>query len=509
LVRVVRQLGESPSACYASELLRSLCAQITLAFGWPCTTIDYELSALSSCFGELLRLVESEYTTRLVIVLDDLQRLQTTGSATLLSWFPCALPSNIHLICSINQTETALLDTLRSRISLDHFVPLPLVQTATHFSQLISSKLRDQHRQLTAVQMQTLLQRFARSLQDCVQNDNNNNTASPSSVECKSTFASIGQAPEEQPRSDSAASFASNASTRASGDRSKSIGDATRTYTESQQAARLSDASRSLSDACKPLSESIRSVDLNVSDSSASSRNSVVPTPDSSPPELISPMLIQLLVDSELISWSSEHVISRPDQLPATVTQLMSNVLSPLERMFGVKMLAKLCAYLACSRYGLREIELHELITSEDSGSSNGARIWLHIKHSLRPFLRQVFILSRPYLQWAHSPLLVEVCRRYVRNEQMRRRIHNELANAFILGFKEVRSPNSATHDSSAIPPVRPSFDFSAFFSLIGAFELLFSRSTCSASAKPHFLFTRTLSYRTQNHNNRTATKSN
>lgn len=443
LVRVVRQLGESPSACYASELLRSLCAQITLAFGWPCTTTDYELSALSTCFGELLRLVESEETARLVIVLDDLQRLQTTGTATLLSWFPCTLPSNIHLICSINQTEMSLLDTLRSRISLDHFVTLSSVQTAAQFLQLISSKLRDQHRQLTDIQMQTLLQRFARHLTDMPANDTNNN--SPNPLDYKIIGSKIAQLAEDQNRFESPTTDSTSTTSRASGDRSKSIGDATRTYNESQQqSGRLTDASRSLSDASKPLS----------SNTTASGRSSAVPpslptTADvSSPADQISPMLVQLLVDSELIGWNSDHVVIRPDQLPATVTQLLSNVLSPLERMFGVKMLAKLCAYLACSRYGLREIELHELITSEDTGSSNGARIWLHIKHALRPFLRQVFILSRPYLQWAHPPLLAEVCRRYVRNEQMRRRIHNELANAFILGFKEVRAFGSYIHFS-------------------------------------------------------------
>ena len=440
LVRVVRQLGESPSSCYSSELLRSLCSQITIAFDWPCSATDFELSALSSCFGELLRMVESDPIAQLVIVLDDLQRIQSGGSgAALLSWFPCALPSNIHLICSINQSETSLLDTLRARISNDHFVALPAIQTTRQLSHLIAAKLRDQQRQLTSTQMQTVLQRFQRHLQPEPDTQQelilNSPMPSPQLMGNRVT--------PELLRMDSVGAdlAAINASIR--GDRSKSIGDATRS--ESTQ-PKLADTYRSLSDASKPYSDATS--DIVTSTSTSGPTANLVHTPatpsgstssaDLSLSEPISPMLVQLLVDGELSHWSSDHVCTRPDQLPASVGQLLSSSLAPLERMFGVKMLAKLCAYLACSRYGLREIELHELITSEDTGSCNGARIWLHIKYALRPFLRQVFILGRPYLQWAHSPLLAEVRRRYVRNEQMRRRIHNELANAFYLGFTEV-----------------------------------------------------------------------
>lgn len=80
-----------------------------------------------------------------------------------------------------------------------------------------------------------------------------------------------------------------------------------------------------------------------------------------------------------------------------------------------------------------------ELISSEDTLQSNPIHSWLNIHHTLAPFLSENFILGRPYLNWRHAIFRSEIQHRYVKSDLMRRRIHTELANAFYLGFSDVR----------------------------------------------------------------------
>ena len=44
--------------------------------------------------------------------------------------------------------------------------------------------------------------------------------------------------------------------------------------------------------------------------------------------------------------------------VPNSIEQLLNLSLLKLERAFGTKILAKICTYLAYTRYGLREVEL-------------------------------------------------------------------------------------------------------------------------------------------------------
>ena len=83
-----------------------------------------------------------------------------------------------------------------------------------------------------------------------------------------------------------------------------------------------------------------------------------------------------------------------------------------------------------------------ELISSEDTLQSNPIHSWLNIHHTLSPFLSENFILGRPYLNWQHAVFRHEIQHRYVKSDLMRRRIHTELANAFYLGFTDVRHFN-------------------------------------------------------------------
>lgn len=263
----MRLIGQSPASCYSSELLRTLCVNISLAFGNELPTalsgmVDHELSSLVAWLNELLKLVELNFADHvLLIILDDLHLVKSLKSkSTYLSWFPFSLPSNVHLICSMDERDTALLDVLRTRISADNFVRLPATLSDWSIGeQIIRTKLSANYeRSLTANQWRCL---------------------------------------QEQ---------------------STSFQNATMLY-------------------------------------------------------------LNLLVSNELKNWTStetkelqefsarmaakeaKELIAGPDApeiVPTSIEQLLNLSLLKLERAFGTKILAKICTYLAYTRYGLREVEL-------------------------------------------------------------------------------------------------------------------------------------------------------
>ncbi|RWS25942.1 hypothetical protein B4U80_03486 [Leptotrombidium deliense] len=174
IVRIVRHVGQSPSSSYTSELLRSLCLHITLAFGFEMrSNINYELSSLSIWFQELLKLIETTTTNvHLVIVLDDLHHLKSPQTSTILGWMPWNLPPNVHLVCSVSENEESVLKLLKSRITSDNFIRLQLINNSNTILSMLQSKLRDRKRSLTSEQWNSVKQRIE-------QNDYNENPLSP------------------------------------------------------------------------------------------------------------------------------------------------------------------------------------------------------------------------------------------------------------------------------------------------------------------------------------------
>lgn len=226
--------------------------------------VDHELSSLVAWLNELLKLVELNFADHvLLLILDDLHLVKSLKSkSTYLSWFPFSLPSNVHLICSVDERDTALLDVLRTRISADNFVRLPAILSDWSIGErIIRTKLSASYeRSLTANQWRCL---------------------------------------QEQ---------------------STSFPNATMLY-------------------------------------------------------------LNLLVSNELKHWTStetkelqefsarmaakeaKELIARdgqesPEIVPNSIEQLLNVSLLKLERAFGTKILAKICTYLAYTRYGLREVEL-------------------------------------------------------------------------------------------------------------------------------------------------------
>ena len=278
IVRIVRLIGNSPASCYSSELLRTLCVNISLAFGNDLSSVsltnivDHELSSLATWLNELLKIVELNFSDHiLIIILDDLHLVKSLKSkSTYLSWFPFSLPSNVHLICSVDECDNDLLTVLRSRISADYF--LRLQSTFTNdwsiIKQIITTKLISNYdRTLTSNQWRCL--------------------------ELQST----------------------------------SFQKATMLYLNLLVTNELKHWT---SNESKELSE-YTSRTLAIQDAKE--------------------IILKETKDSKESSSLNEI-------LPLSIEQLLNLSILKLERAFGTKILAKICTYLAYTRYGLREVEL-------------------------------------------------------------------------------------------------------------------------------------------------------
>lgn len=241
--------------------------------------IDHELSSLATWLNELLKIVESNFSDHvLIIILDDLHLIKQNfivKSSSLLSWFPFSLPENVHIICSVNERDDSLLNVLRTRISTDNFIRLqPTYNDWSIIEQIISNKLNLSYdRNLTSNQWR-LLESQSTSFQ-------------------KSTMLYLNLLVTNELKN------------WASFDTKESM---------------------EIKDQCKvaQLNKEIKDISINKESSSSKAEQSTVDT----------------------------------NQLPTSIEQLLNQSLLKLEKAFGSKILAKICTYLAYTRYGLREVEL-------------------------------------------------------------------------------------------------------------------------------------------------------
>ena len=322
VIKMIRYIGQSPSSSYASELLRSLCIHLTLVYGFEMRRdIKYELSSLSLWFQDLLKLVETTATNfDLVIILDDLHALKSLQTSAILGWLPWNLPPNVHLICSVLETDEQVLNILKSKIGSDNFIKLVPLEPTRSILNLIQSKMKDKQRRLTAKQL------------NCVK------------IRLESSHFNS-----------------------------------------------------------KPVSQ----------------------------------LYVQLLINAVLIHWHSIDLRESKD-VPIDIQEIVNNVLNQLEAQYPSSIVSKIASYLTCTRYGLREVEIRELILSDDNITDFNVNIWLGIKAKLLPLLKEYYILGRPYLHWSHSVISQNIRKRYISSSSCLKKIHSELASAFLSGFNEV-----------------------------------------------------------------------
>ena len=151
----------------------------------------------------------------------------------------------------------------------------------------------------------------------------------------------------------------------------------------------------------------------------------------------VSQLYVQLLINAVLIHWHSIDLRESKD-VPIDIQEIVNNVLNQLEAQYPSSIVSKIASYLTCTRYGLREVEIRELILSDDNITDFNVNIWLGIKAKLLPLLKEYYILGRPYLHWSHSVISQNIRKRYISSSSCLKKIHSELASAFLSGFNEV-----------------------------------------------------------------------
>nr|XP_027198278.1 uncharacterized protein LOC113792571 [Dermatophagoides pteronyssinus] len=389
VIRIVRQCGQSPSSNFASELLRSLCIQTSVAYGLEShltrSASAHELSELAICFQELIRF-RNPNDCDLLIILDDLHHLQSAlQSSALLGWMPWHLPSNVHFICSVALESESVLSILRSRISAENFICLDndhRIDSSKHCQSIYSmvqSKLRDEKRTLTSIQWDFVRKKINNS--DLMNNNNNQRT-------------------EQQ---------------------LEALGEMT-------------------------------------------------------------PLFANILATAVLSNWESFYT---PEYLPTNVNELVTTILDDLEDCIPYQLVRRICAYLTCTKYGLREVELFQLVqetltvqiwpaiyqqqtmkmrttmaasstqtTTTDTCASSDttttpdpydqprstSSTWIILKSKMRHLLKEYFVQGQLYYQWRSSKVAKAVQERYLTEIRQIRAIHLELATAFYNSFNELYS---------------------------------------------------------------------
>ncbi|UXI14068.1 hypothetical protein NH340_JMT00011 [Sarcoptes scabiei] len=380
VIRIVRQCGQSPNSNFASELLRSLCIQISLTYGLEShlnrSVAAHELSELASCFQELLKLgIDGNGNPKfnLLVILDDLHHLQSALQYNaILGWMPWNLSNNVHLICSVALESESVLNVLKSRINAENFVSLD--DCAKEFDEhqfnqkylesifsMMQSKLRDEKRNLTEDQWDFVHRK-------------------------------------------------------------------------------LNDYNR------------ISSIDFR---------------------SKMTPLFATMLSDSILSCWESFFF---PKQLPLTVEQIVTVILDDLEECAPVQLVQKICSYLTCTKYGLRETEIFNLVeetfvcqiwandfkatqfrnqrkhldsnhskpkstnVSKQFKTNSTTSIWIILKSKLRHLLKEYYLQGRLYLHWKSASIVLAIQNRYLADPKQIKATHSELAVAFLHLFNELHT---------------------------------------------------------------------
>lgn len=177
---------------------------------------------------------------------------------------------------------------------------------------------------------------------------------------------------------------------------------------------------------------------------------------------VVTPLFLDLLSGVVLSNFPADDSEDGTDNLPVlketdipeSTSDLVNHVLQDLESQFGRVLVSKLCLYIGLTRYGFRETEILELISTEQEVTYEAT--WFKIKSVLcrngecdgTGLLQESHVLGRTYFSWSHDVVTDAVRQRYLVSSSssskdcLTTHVHSELAHAFFLGFKEVRRKN-------------------------------------------------------------------
>lgn len=169
VIRIVRYLGRTPGSVYAPTLIQSLFCQITLACSLSTNQIhpNMELSELCYHLQNAVEMVANS-DLQLVVVIDDLQELRnpTFEELVMKELLPWKLPSNIHVLCSINSSSleshasaSNIVDILQNNpLTKDNLLDMSPQETVISTEEFMSKILCLHSKTLQAAQCEILLE---------------------------------------------------------------------------------------------------------------------------------------------------------------------------------------------------------------------------------------------------------------------------------------------------------------------------------------------------------------
>jgi tetratricopeptide (TPR) repeat protein len=92
-------------------------------------------------------------------------------------------------------------------------------------------------------------------------------------------------------------------------------------------------------------------------------------------PEARNPLYLRVALEELRLFGSFGELTSRIDDMPSNMTELFGQVLARLEKDYGSEFVCKILTFVGCSRYGLSEFELLDLLS--DNGAKPAPRIML------------------------------------------------------------------------------------------------------------------------------------
>ena len=445
VIRIVRLIGKSPGCSYASELLRSLCQQICLEF------VSLEMQDLVSCeqepststrFQEMIKLIENSScgqtsNVHVVILLDDLQNLKSIQTSAILSWLPFTLPPNVHLICSVDHSASSVVQILKSRISNDNIIRLMNIKSPDSVIQFLRAKCLDHAIKLSDHDWDRVTR------------------------EVNQIFEEKNRIPGEALRKESSIESPGIQDT-VTGSSDSMLMQSTHSDCESQLQVQPNQSEGEMSTCVQ---------------------------------QQLSPLVIELLACNILSHWdANSSSVSRQKigsegvtSLPSSVSQVVDAVMDDLESNFGKVLISKLSLYIGMSRYGFRESEILELISTERE--SNHENIWREMRSKLLlpdgmggSLLQEFNVLGRIYINWSHDVINCSVRQRYGSGEGIVNHVHSELSQAFFLGFQEVSNTSTPMKETAIATASAPTTDPVLIF-------LEASMQSFSHLILPYFLF--------------------
>jgi hypothetical protein len=155
---VFRSIGATPSSTDIKTLLISLCREISRAYSSDDIAIPNEYGELVAEFPKKLGLATDKKP--LLLFIDALDQLSELHHPFNLTWLPCELPKNVHIV--VSTCPGNILDTLRTKVPAENIIELETI-TSEEGKELLDTWLKNKHRTLQPNQRKEVLRKF----EDC------------------------------------------------------------------------------------------------------------------------------------------------------------------------------------------------------------------------------------------------------------------------------------------------------------------------------------------------------